>query len=830
MNGFYKTKRFVNFEDCFYNNTKAVYMAKLLATITLVLYCLNTYSQQRMVTGKIEDSSARPIAFANITLTESEKSKTPATVTFSDSLGMFTLAIPNRGDWKVVVSSIGFAKKEVALHITDTSGSTVHLGTILLQSEWNKLNNVDVVATRPLITQLADKLVITVQGTAMAAGNNAFGVLSKSPGVFVDPEGNIQLNGRGGVTVMIDGRLTYLSARDLRNLLESTPAENIKSIEIINNPSAKYDAEGTAGIINIVFKKNVLQGTNGTVTTTYSTNLKQHFYGAGFTLNHKVKRWNSFLISDFNRRGSGREATFTRVFRNNGATTYFDQSATSDWFNIGPPSLRAGSDYTIDEKHSVGFIASYFTNTARSNFLTETFIGPQPQAPNQFVDADNYSSNTLKNAVGNVHYLGKLDTLGTTLSADVDFARLTNKGTANFYNSFTTLTNSAKTRDDLYTFSENGYDIYSGKIDFSYVVNKRHKVETGGRASRVISNNDFRFYFNNNGLVPDPQRTNYFNYQESIYAGYINWVGTLSPKTSVQAGLRAEQTFSRGHSYTTGDVTDRRYLNLFPSLFVQHKLSDNYDIAANYSRRLNRPNYSNLNPFRAYRDPYTWTVGNPYLRPQYTQLINVSQTIRKIYVLQLFYQYTKDVMIELPMPDPVNSVTVYTTGNVDNSYSTGLSAIVPVKISKKWDTRNTAQLSYSRFTTVQNNEHLVNDQLFYYFQSAHTVLLPGSLRTEATFLFRGPAASGLYQQQAMYRIDVAVSKPVWKKKLEVAVNINDLTKGWRFRWAANYGGNVNEFDQYLRWRTFALTLRYKFSKGQKTDLRQRTGPDELNRL
>jgi outer membrane receptor protein involved in Fe transport len=683
---------------------------------------------------------------------------------------------------------------------------------------------------RPTITQLADRMVINVQGTAMAAGNNAFGVLSKSPGVFIDPEGAIQLNGRGGVTVMIDGRLTYLSARDLRNLLESTPAENIKSIEIITNPSSKYDAEGTAGIINIVFKKNVLQGTNGTVTATYSTNLKQHFYGAGLTLNHKSGRWNSFLISDFNRRGSGREATFTRVFRNNNATTYFDQTATSNWANIGPPSLRLGTDFTINEKHSVGFIASYFTNTVHADFITQNWIGPAPKLPAQFVAADNYNSNTLKNGVVNVHYSGKLDTLGSTLSADIDFARIRNEGDGNFYNTFNRLSDGQKTTDNLYTYTPNGFDISSGKIDFAKALNKKHKLETGGRISRVISDNDFRFYFNNNGLVLDPQRTNYFHYQESIYAGYLNWSVTVSKNTSVQAGLRAEQTVARGQSYTTGEVNDRNYLDFFPSVFLQHKLSDNYNITANYSRRLTRPNYGSLNPFRSYRDPYTWTVGNPYLRPQYTNLVNITQTFKKIYILQLFYQYTKDVMIELPMPDNVNNVTVYTTGNVDDSYSYGLSAIIPVKLAKKWDTRNTAQLSYSRYTTVQNNEPLVNDQLFYYIQSAHTILLPKDFRTEATFLYRGPAAAGLYHQQAMYRIDLAFNKSFGKKKFDVAVNINDLTKGWRFRWAANYGGNVNEFDQYLRWRTIGVTLRYKFSKGQKAEVRQRTGPDELNRL
>ncbi|OLY90682.1 Outer membrane receptor proteins, mostly Fe transport [Cnuella takakiae] len=804
-------------------------MPKLLLLLTcLALYC-STYAQTATLYGKVVDGQKAHVVLANITLVNTANRGAAAASTLTDSLGSFALAAPAAGTYVVQVTAIGFAKKETD-PVAVTGGASIALGTITVQRESKELQNVDILSMRPTITQLADRMVINVQGTAMAAGNNAFQLLSKSPGVFVDPEGSIQLNGRGGVTVMIDGRLTYLSARDLRNLLESTPAENIKSIELITNPSAKYDAEGTSGIVNIVFKKNVLQGVNGSVYSSYSTNFKQHFYGAGTTVNYKSGRWNAFLVSDFNRRGGGREATFTRVFRTPQRTTYFDQTAIGNWSNIGPPSIRVGTDFTINQNHSVGIIGSYFTNTAEAEFLTETYIGDAPRSPSQYIDADNFNSNTIRNGIVNLHYTGKLDTAGTTLSADFDLAGVRNKGDGNFFNRFLRLADGQQTTDNLYTYTPNGFDIYSGKIDFSHPLTKTQKLEAGGRVSRVESDNDFRFYFNNNGKVPDPQRTNYFRYTESIYAAYLNWSGSLGKNTTLQAGLRAEQTHSKGESFTTGEVTERDYLNLFPSVFLQHKYSDNYNVAASYSRRLNRPNYGNLNPFRYYRDPYTWTVGNPYLRPQYTDLFNLNQTIKKLYVVQLFYQYTKDVMTELPIPDAANAVTVYTTGNVDDAYSGGLSAIIPVKLAKKWDTRNTAQLSYSKFTTFQGTEQLVNEQLFYYVQSAHTVLLPKAFRVEATFLYRGPAASGLYQQKALHRIDLAFNKSFAKKKWELALNITDLTKGWRYRWAANYGGNINEFDQYMRWRTLGLTLRYNFSKGLKAELKQRSGPDELNRL
>lgn len=804
-------------------------MKNVLLLLAVVLFFFSAPAQNGILKGRLVDEKSVPLSFANVSLLKTQKGAPLAGGSLTDSSGYFQMATPATGTYYLQFTAIGFAKLNTDSFTVSSVDFSKDFRNITLKREPKELTNIDIIATRPSIVQMADRLVVNIQGTAMAAGNTAFNVLAKSPGVFVDPEGNIQLNGRGGATIMIDGRLTYLSARDLRNLLESTPAENIKSIEIITNPSAKYDAEGTGGIINIVFRKNVMQGVNGSVNVNYSTNLKQHMAGGGATINHKSGRWNSFLITDINRRAGGREATFTRVFRNRNESTYFDQTAEGNWHNFGPPSVRIGSDYNLNQNHSVGFIGSYFTNTMHANFLTETYIGNAPKTYNHFVDADNYNSNTLRNLVTNLHYLGNLDTMGTTLSADLDFARLRNKGEGNFYNTYIRLSDQKDSSDNLYTFTPNGFDIYSGKIDFSYAVSKTHKVETGGRVSRVVSDNDFRFFFNNNGRELDPLRTNHFYYKERIFAAYLNWSGTLSKKTSMIVGLRAEQTNSKGQSFTTGEINERKYLDWFPSVFLQHKPSENYNFSVNYSRRLNRPNYGNLNPFRSYRDPYTWTVGNPYLRPQYTNMINFSQTFKKLYIVQLFFQHTYDVMVELPILDIAKAVTIYTTGNVDDSYSSGMSVIVPVKLAKRWDTRNTGQLSYAKFTTFQNNEKIINDQVFYYLQSAHTILLPKDFRAEATFLYRGPSAAGLYLQQAMHRIDLAFSKSFANKKFEIAVNVNDITKGWRFRWAANFGGNINEFDQYLRWRTVGLTLRHNFSKGQKVNIKQRTGPEELNR-
>ena len=807
---------------------------KFYHTLILVLLatCISSLAmaQGGILSGKLQDEKGVALRFANVTVLKAADTSFVAGA-LTNTEGKFSIPTPAAGQYKLRFSSIGFVELTTEpFEVTDTA-FTKDFGPVSLKTDVKSLKEVSVTAQRPTITQLADRMVVSVEGTAMAAGNTAFAVLARAPGVFIDHEGNIQLNGRSGVTVMIDGKLTYMSARDLRTYLEGMSAENIKNIEIITNPSAKYDAEGTSGILNINLKKNTRQGMNGSVYSGYTFNGKQHGYSYGGNINYKIGRWNSFLTLDGSRRVGGREATFTRVFYGTNKTTYFDQVATGNFVAEGPPAIRIGSDYTLSDKHTVGFMANYTTNKAHSDFLTETFIGSDPKQPSQFVNADNFSKNTFTNYTTNLHYVGKLDTTGTTLSADLDYVRITNEGSSNFYNYFTDLDNNRNTQDFLYSHIPSSYNIYSGKVDYVHPFAKVHKIETGAKLSRVISDNDFRFYFNNaNGLVLDPRRTNHFNYRENIYAAYLNYSGTLSKRITIQGGLRAERTESLGNNYTIDKKTPRDILDFFPSVFLQQKVNDNYGINYSYSRRITRPNYGNLNPFISYRDPYTYSQGNPFLRPQYTHAFSITQTFKKLYNLTAGYNLTKGVIVELPLLNVNTATTVYYTGNMDDGHSVSLTAIGPVKITKKWDSQNTALLNYSRFTLTDTNGHHVNDQLFYMLQSNHTIQLPKEIRFELNLLYRGPAAAGLYHMAPMSRVDIGFKKSFLKKKLDLSINANDLFKGFRYYWTTDINGNVNEFDQYFRFRNVGFTIRYNFSKGLKVDTKRRsTNVEELNR-
>ncbi|MGV3539178.1 MAG: outer membrane beta-barrel protein, partial [Rufibacter sp.] len=476
------------------------------------------------ISGTLSDSlTGRPVEFATVALL---KNGTTASVgaALTDAQGKYSFPQVPYGDYVLSFSFLGYKTKTSQPFSVNAQNPEVRVAPMKLPQSTTNLKEVTVTSLRPTITHEADKMVVSIEGTALAAGRTAFDVLSKSPGVFVDQDGNIQLNGRGGVTVMIDGKLTYLSANDIKNLLQSMSAENIKNIEIITNPSAKFDAEGASGILNINLKKNELRGVNGSVFVTGSYNFKQWAGTVGGNVNHKAGKWNSFLSFEHLKRAYNRDGTFTRVFYNGENPTYYDQEAYGKSKNLGPPNVRLGTDYSLNDQHSVGAMVYFNQNKRWEDFNTATFLGSGPNQPEEFITANNFLVNTFRNFTSNLHYVGKLDTLGTTLSADLDFVKISNWGYADFYNYFGEVGASQPSRTDfLYTDSENGFDIYSGKIDFSKTFPKLGKVELGVKASHVVSDNDSRFFFNNAGRVLDPKRTNHFLFTENIYAAYVNW-------------------------------------------------------------------------------------------------------------------------------------------------------------------------------------------------------------------------------------------------------------------------------------------------------------------
>lgn len=781
------------------------------------------------ISGQLEDEKGLGVSYANIALLKAADSSL-ITGTVTDDAGNFEIKSPASGKYFLRISAIGFTNHETEAFSISNADNSRNFGTIILKEDIQQLEEVKVQSLRPTIVNEVDKMVVSIEGTALAAGSSAFDILAKAPGVWIDQDGNIQLNGKGGVKIMLDGRPTYLSTRELQSMLEGMSAENIKNLEIITNPSARYDAEGASGIINITLKKNELTGINGSVYGGYEFR-KLHGYSFGGNINLKKGKWSSFANLDMARRPWVRTSTMAREFNEPGASTRFDQSGREEVIRY-TPSLRLGTDYDINEKHSVGIMANLAYHDGEHDFRTDSYLKNGAPENNLFIDADNYTAYQFSNGTFNLHYVGKLDTAGTELSADLDYVRLNNEGNADFYNNFYAIEGGNLVDQEILS-SDNPtyYDIYSAKIDFTRKIKDFAKLELGVKASYVKSDNKLNFYSIEDGnKVRDNKRSNHFIYTEYIYAAYANFNAKLSEQWNVQAGLRAEQTVAEGESVTLEQTTPRDYTNLFPSIFVQQKISDNYQISYNYSRRIDRPRYDNLNPFIFYLDPYTWATGNPYLKPQFTNSFEIKQTLKNNYNLILGYAITEDFIAEVPEQNNEDKTTIFSQRNVDDFENISATLVAPVQITPKWGMNNNLVFAYQKYTTVLDERPLENKETFFMAQTTNNFQLPKDLKFELSAAYQGPLAYGLYKIESQWWIDAGIKKSFMNKKLDVSLNVTDIFKTRQVVGSANIDGNVNSFDQYFSAQSFKVNIRYMFNKGEKFEMKNRSNSlEELNR-
>lgn len=807
---------------------------KLLPLLFFVfLSQLSLAQSSGFLTGKLQDEKGEALSFANVALFQLSDSSL-LTGAVSDADGNFKIKRPkSAGTYFLQISAIGFQQKNTASFTINSKGQSKNFGSIALKEDVQLLQEVSVESLRPTVLHEADKMVVSVEGSALAVNSTAMEVLAKSPGIWVDQDGNIQLNGQAGVRILIDGRPTYLSAKELQNLLEGMSAENIKNIEIITNPSAKYEAEGTAGIINLNLKKNTIStisGLNGSINAGYQYN-GLHGYSTGANLNYKKGKWSSFANLDVARRARFRDATFTREFNTAESSTKFDQSA---WEEVPrfTPSLRLGTDFDLTEKHSIGASANLSYHESSHDFRTDTYIRNGNAANDLYIDADNYTENKFTNNTFNLHYAGKLDTLGSALSADLDFVKLVEKASARFTNRYDSLApNTSDFKNLLTNENPTQFDIYSLKLDYTKVFPQNRKLELGAKASYVVSDNKLRFYTHSDeSRVFDPTKSSHFIYSENIYAAYANFSTPIGEKLSLQAGLRAEKTVAEGESVTLNQTTPREYLDFFPSVFVKQNVSEDYQINYNYSRRIQRPHYGSLNPFLFYLDPFTLIQGNPYLRPQYTHSFGLTQMFKKNYSLTLEYAKTQDFIGEVPVLNDETKQTVFKVSNVEDAENLSATMVAPVKIIKNWDINNNATLAYQRYSTMLLNELQQNEQLFYMVQSAHNILLPKGIRMEVNAAYQGPLAWGMYKIEGQWWVDLGLKKSFMDDKLDLSMNVTDIFRSRQVVGSANLGDDINAFNQYFSAQSVGMSIRYRFSRGEKFEMKQRNNSlEELNR-
>lgn len=779
------------------------------------------------ISGTIHDSLDQPVPFANV-MARFAGTDSLAAMATSDAEGRFILRLQTLGTFTVHISYIGFADYQSEPIEVKKAPFTLAMPDISLQEDALQLEGVEVKGMRPKIVQEADKLVMDVEGSALSGGNSAMEVLERAPGIMVDQEGNILLNGQAGARVMIDGRPTYLSPRELASYLRSMSSANIKNIEIITNPSSKYDAEGTAGIIDIKLKKNTIEGLNGSLHAGGGYN-GLHIINGGAAVNYKTGNTSGYFNYDHNESRRPRDFFLSREFP---GQALFAMRQQADLIESNrSDNFRFGLDHDIDAKHSVGLMLKYVDSRSpvTLNSLGELL---QNNQSGMFVDSKNKVDEHLKQRSANFHYIYKVDSLGSTWSVDMDYSKMDADAFSTFDNTLLMNGTPMGEMERLKSDNPTGYTIYSAKTDFTKMLAANRKFETGLKYSQVISDNDFIFSMaSGEQWERDPARSNHFIYEEQIFAAYTNFNTPLGNKLKLQAGLRLEHTEAEGYSVTLNERTPRRYTDLFPSVFLNHTVSDNYQINYSMSRRIFRPPYALLNPFLLYADPFTAIQGNPYLLPSYTNSLEISQVYKGAYNFTLAYQRTNNMITEVPFQDNASQFTVFKQTNLDDMQSFQARLMVPVDITDFWTTNTFGLLVYQRFDANLAN-FMVNNQIWTgQIQHQHQFTLPGGLRAELSATYRSAAYAGVYRIDGQVWVDAGIKKSFAKDKWNLSINFADLFRSRRMYISTDFQDQNTLIDQYNGDQAVRVSLRYNFSRGEGFQLRSRQAgnQEELQR-
>jgi len=807
---------------------------KIYITLALLIVAMGAARAQSSgssanVSGSLLDEQGKPMMYATASLLNAQDS-TIVKGAISNEQGVYSFDHIKQGRYVIKATNVGY-QKAVSQPVTVASNGLITVPELKMQPNAHNLNTVNVTAAKPLIERKIDRTVVNVANSPLAAGNSAMDILERAPGVSVDKDDNISLKGKQGVTVMLNDKLTYLTAAQLATLLRSTDGNTIESIEIITNPSAKYDAAGNSGIINIKLKKNKQTGTNGSITlgAGYGASWKDN---ETLQLNHKEGNLNVFGTFSHNDNKRMQNIDIKRIITGaDGEQTYFNQFSPLVTNNHNN-SYRFGADYDLSPKNTIGFVISGYFNNEDDKNDNRTYIGKNfntTQADSSLRTVSGIHQ-TYNNFAVNVNDTYKIDTAGQQISTDLDYSRFRNNSHAQYITDFYLADGSLqRPQAFLGNLTPSNINIYTAKVDYAKPLTKSVKLETGFKYSDVKTDNDLQ--------QTTVQRTpeidtsvNHFVYDEKITAGYLN-LNKQFKNTSIQLGLRAEYTQSNavGDSMSHVQHISRNYLNLFPSVFVNHTINDKNEFSLSYSRRIDRPQYDNLNPFVYHLDPYTYQKGNPYLKPQYTDNFEFNYTYNKSITLTLGYSRTTDVITEVPGTDPATKVAFVTQRNlqIQNAYNANLYA--PYTITKWWDGNINATAFYLGFKSKNlEGSNLDRGQTAYQVRATETFKPLAGYKLEFTGNYQSSLTYGLFYVKPQYSVDAGLSHSFANKKANIKLSMSDIFNTRRNDVTSNYGSVDFDIRQKRESRITRLTFTYNFGSTKIRARQHQSGADDLN--
>ena len=791
--------------------------------------------QAQKGTIKVSVVNAQQITMENATvevIKNNDSSLVKAALT--DRYGLAEFENIAFGTYLLRISMVNYHSSYSSVFNLSATEQEINLPAIILETKSTQLSGVTVTAKKPFIQRLSDRIVVNVENSIVSAGSSAMDVLERSPGVNVDQNDNISLRGRNGVIVMIDGKPTAMSGTDLANYLKSLPSAAIQQIDIITNPSAKYDAAGNSGIIDIKMKKDQRLGSNGSFTAGYGQGVYPKA-NTGITFNYRNKKVNLFGNYNYAYRLGLNHLVLDRNFYNNGIYNGGDLKDNFTKFPIQSNTARLGMDFFPSKKTIIGFVVNgNFNHYKRTNNNHSIVINPQKQPVNTF-ESMAKNNDLANNIVTNINVKHVFDSTGKEITADLDYGYFTSNSMSRNATRYYQLDGSSLQPDYILDGDQQGKLTFkTAKVDYVNPLNKTAKFEAGFKTSYVSSDNDAKFFDVSNGTPQnDVNKTNHFLYKESNNAGYLNFSKQFK-KFDLQMGLRGEYTSLETEQLKGNLKFDSSYFQLFPSAFFNYKIMDDKVLGLSVSRRIDRPGYSQLNPFLFLIDVTTYSTGRPGLLPQLTWSYELSYTLKSLN-FTLGYSHTKDnqntaiakfkdVFPSIPSDE---NVTVQIPINLSSSDYYGLSLSAPVRIKSWWNMINNVNAYYNHFngslggTTLDNGKPAVDVRM------NNTFSLKNDWTTELNANFSSGGQYGFMVIDPRWGMDAGVQKSIMKKKATLRFNITDIFWTNLPKAVITYDNYIEKWHAFRESRVATLSFTYRFGNSKVQQARRRsTGSEE----
>lgn len=816
----------------------------LLLTLAICILTVKLFAQTAgdgKISGKIvEAATNEPVSYATAFLLD-RKTKANIKVVQSDIDGNFVITNLPKGVFTFKASSIGFQTMvRDSISITDLA-KDINLGVIKMKpSKGNLLNEVTVTAPKATMQMGIDKKVFSVDQSLVSEGGSASDLLQNVPSVQTDIDGNVSLRGSAGVKVLIDGKPSLIAGGSVAQILQSIPASSIESVELITNPSAKYDAEGQSGIINIVLKRNKKLGFNGSVALTAGN---RDNYNANTSLSFQNKRVNLYGNYSYrygNRIGGGYNNI--AYINSTNPTAFANQNTDSRSLDKGH-NLKAGMDYYLAEKSVVSFSAGVNIRDNNRNDFLEINQFNSSLNPLQLSNRSNINDGTGNSYDLNLDFTQKFKKPKEELTMNFGYSEGNNDNFQTYntqvYNLNGNTVNPVPNiqRNDGYGFNRN----YNAQLDYSLPVGKTGKIEAGYRSQiRISENSTIADIFNDAAGTFDfnYQLSNEFKSKDQVHAIYANYQNQIK-NFGYQVGLRAEDAalntrlgaynINSNLNYTPGKVA---YTRLYPSIFLTQKFSGEQQLQLSYSRRVNRPRGWDTNPFLDVSDPLNYRQGNANLKPEDVHAFELSYSrywTKFSIISSLYLRQTNDVIQRIRTEPDANGITLSTPQNLTRNISSGVELIGKYDVLKSWNFTTNVNLYQSKIEGVPAFGIVENSGFSYNANLTNNFVLPFGITLQVKGDYRSREVMAQGVRKANYGMDAGAKYDFKNRKASLSLNIRDVFATRKWEMTTTGTNSVVDFSRYMQ-RTMAnLTFSYRFGKTDFGFKKTKKGDDQNSR-